>query len=93
VRRQHFRYLARGSKINPQAARAESAHTVLTKTAQATPETDREPAFGERWGVTTSSKFKARNFCLGGLRPLAPVQSGGARGRVGALECRDIRLR
>ena len=41
------------SENNAQATRAESAQTVLIKTAQATPETDREPAFGERWGVTT----------------------------------------
>ncbi len=31
---------------NAPATRAESARTALTKTAQATPETDREPAFG-----------------------------------------------
>jgi hypothetical protein len=47
--------LTRGSEINAQATRTESAQTVLIKTAQANPETDRKPAFGERWGVTTSS--------------------------------------
>ena len=72
------------SENNAPATRAESAQTVLTKTAQATPETDREPAFGERRGVTTSSKFKARKFWRGVMRPLAPVRSGRARGRVGA---------
>ena len=45
------------------------------------PKTDREPSFGERWGVTTSSKFKARKFWRGAMRPLAPVQSGGKKGR------------
>ena len=71
-----------GSENNAQATRAESAQTVLIKTAQATPETDREPAFGERWDVTTSSKFKARKFWRGVMRPLAPARSGDARGRV-----------
>ena len=52
------------------------------KTALATPETDREPAFGEHWGVTTSSKFNARKFWRGVIRPLAPAQSGDARGPV-----------
>ena len=41
------RHPPRGSENNAQATRAESAQTVLIKTAQATPETDREPAFGE----------------------------------------------
>ena len=53
--------LTRGTEINAQATRAGSAQTVLIKTAQAPPETDRGPAFSERWGVTTS-KFKAQNF-------------------------------
>ena len=38
-----------GSENNAQATRAESAQTVLIKTAQAPPETDREPAFGVLW--------------------------------------------
>ena len=50
-----------GAKYN-NGQSAESAQTVLIKTAQATPETDREPAFGERWGVTTSSSSKHENF-------------------------------
>jgi hypothetical protein len=75
---------------NAQATRAESAQTVLIKTP---PKTQRELAFGERWGVTTSSKVKARKFWRGALRPPAVAPSGGARGRVGALDCRDIRLR
>ena len=56
--------LARGSEIN--------AQTVLMKTARATPETDREPAFGERWGVTTSSSSKHKNF--GGRLCVRPRQ-------------------
>ena len=32
--------------------------------------------------VTTSSKFKARKFWRGVMRPLAPARSGDARGRV-----------
>ena len=82
MRRRHFRWSDAGEQNNAQATRAESAQTVLIKTAQATPETDREPAFGERWGVTTSSKFKARKFWRGVMRPLAPARSGDARGRV-----------
>ena len=39
---------------------AESALKVLTKNGQGHPKNDREPSFGERLGVTTSSKFKAQ---------------------------------
>ena len=34
------------------------------------------------WSNTTSSKFKARKFWRGGMRPLAPVRSGPPRGRA-----------
>jgi hypothetical protein len=45
LRRRRFRWTL--SKINAQATRAESAQMVLAETTvQATPETDREPAFG-----------------------------------------------
>jgi hypothetical protein len=46
MRRQHFRCSCAGGKTNARVTRAESAQTVLIKTAQATPETDREPALG-----------------------------------------------
>ena len=46
------------SENNAQATRAESAQTVLS-ISTGHPKTDREPAFGERWSVTTSSEFKA----------------------------------
>jgi hypothetical protein len=42
-----------GSENNSQATRAESAQTVLIKTAQTTLENDSEPEFGERGGVAT----------------------------------------
>ena len=39
---------------------------VSQRTSTGHPKTDREPSFGERWGVTTSSKFfdpvSASNF-------------------------------
>ena len=64
MRRRHCRSDA-ATENNAQATRAGSAQTVLIKTAQAPPETDCEPAFGERGGVTISSKFKARKFGAG----------------------------
>ena len=85
MRRRHTRW----SKNNAQATRAESARTVLIGPGH--PETEREPAFTE--GVTTSGKFKVRRFWRGVMRPPAPVRSGAARGRVGAFEWSDIRLR
>jgi hypothetical protein len=39
-----FRWSDAGSENNAQATRAESAQTVLTETAQANPEIDRDPA-------------------------------------------------
>ena len=81
VRRQHFRrFGAGGAKITHRRLALGQRQTVLAKTAQATPTAS--SAVGERWGVTTSSKFKARKFWRGVMRPLAPVRSGGARGRV-----------
>jgi hypothetical protein len=52
---------SRRSENNSQATRAELAQTVLT-THLATPKTDREPAFGERWASRAS--LKAQKFCL-----------------------------
>ena len=58
MRRRHFRWSGTRSENNARATRAESAQTVLS-ISTGHPKTDREPAFGERWSVTTSSKFKA----------------------------------
>ena len=42
---------------------------------------------GVRWSITTGSKFKVRKFWREVMRPPAPVQSGGARGRFEPVSC------
>ena len=81
MRCRHLRFSDAGSKNNAQATRAESLRAFLIKTAQASPETDREPAFGERCGlVPTDRQAQACRYMPAGRRPIADCPVALVRG-------------
>jgi len=81
VRREHFRrFGAGGAKITHRRLALGQRQTVLAKTAQATPTAS--SAVGERWGVTTSSKFKAQKSLARGYAPAGASSIGGCQGAV-----------